>query len=433
MMSMYELPILLLLRADLRLDDNPALAAAADDGRPVIPVYILDDDTRRPLGVAARWWLHGSLERLGATLAALGSPLILRRGATEAALAALVDETGATEVWWNHHPDIGHPSAPGIATRAFDGCVLWPPGDVVSGGGTPYKVFTPFWKTASGIDPGVTRAAPRGLRPPDAPVASDDLRSWALRPTRPDGADGLCAAWTPGEAAGQAALESFLATRLDRYGVDRDRADGSGSARLSPYLRFGELSPRRVWHAALCTGGDAAWSFLRQVAWRDFAFHQLARIPNMAEVPLRPTFEHFPWRDDGNDFAAWTRGHTGYPLVDAAMRQLWVEGWIPNRPRMVAGSFLVKHLLLPWQWGERWFWDCLVDACPANNPMGWQWVAGCGIDAAPYFRIFNPTAQAAKFDPGGTYVRRWAADAIHPIVGHRAARARALAAMKAMD
>ncbi len=469
-------PIIVWFRNDLRLADNPALSAAAASGAPVIPVHILEEaaDDPWPLGGAARWWRHGSLEKLGAACAGLGSPLVLRRGAPAAVLAALIAETGAGGVSWNRR----YTPAPagrdavieteltgrGIGVRTFDAGLLADPRAVRNGSGKPFKVFTPFWRAlAATLAPPPPDRAPGRLAPPARPVASDTLADWALLPTRPDWAGGLRGAWEPGEAAARARLADFLDGPVAAYPTERDRPDHDGSSALSPHLAFGEIGPRQIWHAArhaadarpaLAGGVDA---FLREVGWREFNHHLLHHNPQLPDRPLDPRFAGFPWRDDPAGLAAWQGGRTGYPIVDAGMRQLWNTGWMHNRVRMIAASFLIKDLLLPWQAGERWFRDTLVDADLANNAANWQWVAGCGADASPFFRVFNPILQGEKFDPHGDYVRRhlpelgglpprwihkpWQApadllhqaglrlgiDYPHPIVDHAAARDRALA------
>lgn len=447
-------PLLLWFRDDLRLADNPAVAAAAASGRPVIPVHVRETVAGRPLGGAANWWRHHSLAALAADLAGRGSRLILRDGGVDA-LIALARETGADRVVVGRRPDPagqadeGRLAAAGLAVEPHDGHLLCPPGHLTTGGGRPYRVFTPFWKALRRhYRPPAPLAAPARLTPPGDWPAGDRLDAWGLCPSAPDWAGGLRATWTPGAAAARDRLAAFIDTGLAFYADARDRPDRDITSRLSPHLRFGELSPHQVWRSvqtaadgdpALAPGAEA---FLRELAWRDFAWHMLNQAPDLATRPLRPEFADFPWRRDDAALAAWQAGRTGYPLVDAGMRQLWQTGWMPNRVRMVAASFLVKDLLIPWQLGEAWFWDTLVDADPANNPAGWQWVAGCGIDAAPYFRVFNPESQGRKFDPDGAYVRTWLperadADDPHavgglfnppPIVDHGRARARALAA-----
>jgi len=410
-------PVLLWLRRDLRLADHPALNAVITSGRPVVPVYILEGEAEaaRPLGGAARWWLHGSLERLADALTKRGSRLVLRRGRVRDVLIALARETGADTVAWTRHagtderPLADHLAAHGITARRFGGSLLFEPEQVRNRQGQPFRVFTPFWKHLQTQEPpSRPLPAPDHLAAPDRWPPGDALADWALRPTRPDWAGGLRETWTPGETAAQARLAAFLEEDAAAYDDQRNALDRDGTSRLSSHLRFGEISPRTLWHAVRDRPHDqGAESFLREVGWREFCHHLLHQSPNLHEVPLQPAFARFPWRDDPGALAAWQQGRTGYPVVDAAMRQLWHTGWMHNRARMIVASFLVKHLLIDWRNGERWFWDTLVDACPANNPASWQWVAGCGADAAPYFRIFNPVLQGRKFDPDGRYVRHW--------------------------
>ena len=457
-------PVLVWFRDDLRLADHPALAAAAKSRRAVIAVYILDESTERPPGGAARWWLAGSLEALERDLARHGVPLVLRRGSPETIIPALAQEAGASAVHWNRRNRVAAAALDdrvatalrraGVAAEIGPGDLLFDPATLLSGSGAPYRVFTPFWRACQASSPPTTPiAAPRRLIAPETSPESERLQDWGLRPGRPDWAGGLRAAWTPGERAARKRLRRFLATSLASYRRRRDLPAEPGTSGISPHLRWGEISLRQAWHAAEEQGGKGAESFLRELAWREFAAHVLWREPDLAERPLRREFSAMPWRHDAAALRAWQRGRTGYPLVDAGMRELWATGYMHNRVRMAAASFLVKHLMLPWQAGEAWFWDTLVDADPASNPFNWQWVAGCGVDAAPYFRIFNPILQGRKFDPAGAYVRRWvpklatlparlvhtpwqipdaAPDYPPPIVEHGAARRRALAAWTAI-
>jgi len=450
-------PALVWFRDDLRISDHPALSAAARSGRPVLAVYVLDEETERPLGGASRWWLAGSLETLAAELGALGVPLLLRRGRADIAIAALARESGATALHWNRRYRqaaarlddalAASLSREGIAVEAHEGDLLFEPAAIRAGNGKPYRRFTPFWRACLAASPPAKPIpAPARIAAPAAIPASERLAGWRLRPTAPDWTAGLRAAWTPGERPARLRLRRLLERGLADYARDRDFPVKAATSRLSPHLRWGEIGPREVWHAVEAARGGAA--FLRELGWREFAAHVLWREPDLATRPLRAEFARFPWRSDARALRAWQRGRTGYPLVDAGMRELWTTGAMHNRVRMAAASFLVKHLLLPWQAGEAWFWDTLVDADPASNAMNWQWVAGCGIDAAPYFRIFNPVLQSRKFDPEGDYIRRWlpelgglSAREIHtpwdasgpayplPIVEHAAARERALAAL----
>jgi len=469
-----DAPAIAWFRRDLRLADQPAFAAAARSGRPVLPVFILPT-TGRPRGGASLWWLHHALDALAGELARRGSTLLLRRGDPAVVLPQLAAEVGAATVHCTAaiDPDAAADEArvaralpPGIALERHAPDALHVPGTALSAAGTPLRVFTPFWRALlARPEPATPQPAPRRWRPLPATPAGDALADWALLPAHPDWAGGFRGAgWRPGEAGAQDALETFLDGPVAAYARDRDRPDRIGTSRLSPHLHVGALSPRQAWHAArsraagdsrLAGGADA---FLRELAWREFSLHLLHHWPDLPRTPFQPDFARFPWRSDAAGLRAWQRGETGYPLVDAGMRELWATGWMHNRVRMVVASFLVKHLLVHWREGEAWFWDTLVDADPANNAASWQWVAGCGADAAPYFRVFNPALQGAKFDPDGAYVRRWVPELarvparwVHapwtapedelraagvtpgreyprPLVDHAEARARALAA-----
>lgn len=415
------------LRDELRLHDNPALAAAARAGRPVLALYCLDELSPgiRPLGGAARWWLAGSLERLGADLARHGVPLILRRGPAGDVVGDLARTLDVAEVHWNRRYDAAGIAvdtalkaalkARGVVAESHHAHVLFEPFAVKTGQGGPYRVFTPFWRACRALPPPRRPLPPPRLGRYDGPaIASDALADWQLRPTKPDWAGGLAAAWTPGEAGAARRLAGFLEHGLAGYADGRDRPAGETSSRLSPHLRFGEVSPFQLWHAvtdALVAGHRAserdADKFLAELGWREFCWHLLHHFPTLSTENFNQKFNAFPWRDDIPALHAWQRGQTGIPFVDAGMRQLWTTGWMHNRVRMVVASFLTKHLLLPWRAGEAWFWDTLVDADAASNPAGWQWVAGCGADAAPYFRVFNPAGQGEKFDADGAYTRHF--------------------------
>ncbi|MGA7884255.1 MAG: deoxyribodipyrimidine photo-lyase [Acidobacteriaceae bacterium] len=409
--------VLLWFRRDLRLADNPALRAATATDLPVIPVFLWDPDDKTPPapGAASRWWLHQSLLRLDESLRAGGSRLILRRGPAASSLAALAAETHARRIFANRIFDPGAQQAEtrlaaqlraaGLALEISHAGLLWPPGDVRSTTGRVFQVYTPFWRACWNrrSELPAPLSAPRML-PARRWPSSLPLAEFHLEP-KIEWAAGLRAAWTPGEAAAFARLRSFARKALPNYATERGRPDHDGVSRLSPHLHFGEISPLQIWHAV--AGQPGAEPFLRQLAWREFAHHLLVEHPHTLREPWNPRFLHFRWRRNRRWLAAWQRGRTGYPFVDAAMRQLWATGWMHNRARMVVASFLVKDLLIPWQDGAAWFLDTLVDADLANNTFGWQWAAGCGFDAAPYFRIFNPVAQGEKFDPRGDYIRRW--------------------------
>lgn len=417
-------PVLVWFRDDLRLSDHPALHAALRTGQPLICVYVLDEQSagRRAHGGASRWWLGQSLRAFDQGLRRFGQRLILRRGAAADVVPALAQESGASAAFWNRRYDqagmaiddavIARLRKNGVSGGTLPGGLLTEPQRIANQGGGPMKVFTPFWKKLLALGPPrKPLAAPADL-PPAVSIASDSLEEWALEPRRPDWAGGLRETWTAGEAAARDRLRAFL-DQIAGYAENRDRPDRPATSRLSPHLRFGEISPNDVFHAIRfhADAGEApatdAGKFLSELGWREFSYHLLHHFPDLATKNFQPRFDNFPWQSDADQLRAWQKGLTGYPIVDAGMRQLWRTGWMHNRVRMIAASFLVKHLLIDWRYGERWFWDTLVDADPANNPASWQWVAGSGADAAPYFRIFNPVLQAEKFDPHGTYVRQW--------------------------
>lgn len=415
-------------RQDLRLADNPALAAAAAAGGPVIPVYIHAPREEEPwsAGGASRWWLHESLARLHADLKGIGSALSVRSSADSlSALLALCRECGARRVVWNrrYEPAViardQHIKealrAAGFAAESHNSALLREPWEVRTQSGGAFQVFSAYWRCCKSLaDPGEPAPAPAALQAPPSWPDSEPLERLALLPRKLRWPETLRAAWTPGSAAAHARLRRFLDESFDGYGSRRDLPGIEGTSRLSPHLHFGEIGPREIWHAArihaLERGRSNAWrdsSFITELGWREFAHHLLYHFPRTPTEPLRERHAAFPWRHDAAALAAWQRGMTGYPIVDAGMRELWATGWMHNRVRMIAASFLVKDLLEPWGEGARWFWDTLVDADLASNTLGWQWVAGCGADAAPFFRIFNPVSQALKFDPDGAYVRRW--------------------------
>ncbi|MBL9149937.1 MAG: deoxyribodipyrimidine photo-lyase [Phycisphaerae bacterium] len=466
---------ILWFRQDLRTDDNPALLVAAARG-PVIPVYLWapEDEGEWPYGGASRWWLHHALAALETRLAALGSRLVVRTGRAVSALPKLLKETGATRVVAarRYEPAAAAVEAElaerlGPAFERVDSSLLHVPESIRTGTGLPYQVYTPFAKNCRmQAKPPRPQRAPSSLEAPPTWPRSEPLDALGLLPTI-DWAAGMRAAWTPGETGALAALRAFVAGPVARYALERDLPAVVGTSRLSPHLHFGEISPRRAWYAvedALRKADNAEFSrnaekYLAELLWREFGHHVLVHFPHTPTSPLRAEYAAFPWRRDKATLRAWQRGVTGYPLVDAGMRELWATGWMHNRVRMVVASFLVKHLLHSWLDGARWFWDTLVDADLANNTLGWQWAGGCGADAAPYFRIFNPVLQGEKFDTDGAYVRRWVPeiarlpnDALNapwkapssalaragvtlgvtypqPIVAHDEARERALAAL----
>ena len=446
-------PQIIWFRQDLRLRDQAALRAAAAAG-PVIPVFVLDESRiiRQP-GGASRWWLHHSLAALDESLRALGGGLLLLRGPAGDAIARLVAETGAAAVHATRHSEPWWPIIEAAIPRLHlhEGNSLVPTGLLRTKDGGRFRVFTPFWRALQGHgDPPLPCPAPARLDFAPMP-AGEALASWNLLPTAPDWALGFDV-WQPGETGAQARMADFL-PRLPRYRDRRDFPSEEATSRLSPHLHFGEISAADAWHSAI--GNDGAEPWLRQLAWRDFALENLEQFPKSASRPHRAEFDRMAWTDvSGGEgralLKAWQQGRTGYPLVDAGMRQLWATGWMHNRVRMVAASVLTKHLMIDWREGERWFWDTLVDADLANNAMGWQWVMGSGVDSAPYYRIFAPIGQSGKFD-AGAYIRQWVpelaglhGDAVHgpfengfngyppPVVDHGWARNRALAAYEAL-
>jgi deoxyribodipyrimidine photo-lyase len=382
----------------------------------VLPVFILDDETPgawKP-GGAARWWLHHSLASLTTDLAARGGTLVLRRGRIEEELPRLVVETGAAEI------HAGMPTEP-WARRVIERlrrtlpvplhlhrtATMFTAEEVTTQAGKPFAVFTPFSHACRSLwRPAPLTPAPERVPAAAAPM-SDRLDDFCPLPRHPDWAGGLRANWTPGETGARHRLNTFVGDALGDYAHARDLPGRPGTSMLSPHFAFGELSPDAAWEAAPGTGDEGAFAWQNELLWREFSAHLLWHHPDLPDAPLRPEFAKMPWRDDPAALHAWQRGETGVPIVDAGMRQLWQTGWMHNRLRMIVASFLVKHLLLPWQLGEHWFWDTLVDADLASNSAQWQWVAGCGADAAPYFRVFNPVLQGRKFDADGNYVRRW--------------------------
>ncbi|MFC3581477.1 cryptochrome/photolyase family protein [Sphingomonas hylomeconis] len=451
-------PTLLWLRRDLRLADHAALLAAVDEG-PVIPIYILDDDTpkHRKMGGASRWWLHHSLASLDKKLRDKGARLILRRGVAAEVLAELAEQTGAKRVhclshyepWWRNAE---HAVARKLDLVCHDGNYLSPPGTITTGAGQPYKIYTPFWRALNEhMPPPPPRPAPDAIPAPNHWPDSDRLADWQLLPTKPDWAGGFAKEWTPGEGGAHERLADFLPHAVD-YDTGRNLPSDELTSRLSPHLHHGEISPATVWHHVLKAKGDAT-IYLKEIAWRDYAQNVILQYPDYGRENGRPNLDTLAWRTGAEakaDLEAWQQGRTGYPIVDAGMRQLWTSGWMHNRVRMITASFLIKHLLIDWRRGEEWFWDCLVDADYGSNTVNWQWTAGTGIDANMFSRIMAPLTQSAKFD-AADYIREWVPElaglgdaAIHDpdesgcrprdypakIIGHREGRERALAAMK---
>lgn len=470
-------PVILWFRQDLRLHDNPALVAAMESGAPVIPVYILDDENAAAwkMGGASRFWLHHSLHALNTSLS---GHLACYRGNAATIIPALAQKTGARHVFWNrcYEPwrvtrdthiktileDID------ITADSFNGGLIFEPWTIKKDDGTPYRVFTPYFRRGcmGRGEPPAPLPAPKNITFAATPENAGTIDSLGLLPQKIRWDQKMLPHWQIGEIGAQQRLNDFLETGLKGYKEDRNRPDRNNVSRLSPHLHFGEISPRRVWHDIrqrmlaenIETDGD---HFLSELGWREFSHSLLYYNHDLPETPLQKRFLAFPWHKDDAALLKWQRGQTGYPIVDAGMRELWETGYMHNRVRMIVGSFLVKDLLLHWTEGEKWFWDCLVDADLANNAASWQWIAGCGADAAPYFRVFNPVGQGEKFDPNGDYVRRFCPelaglpnDMIHhpwdaspvvlqqakielgktyplPMVDHKAARAVALEAFQA--
>ncbi|MFH5879687.1 cryptochrome/photolyase family protein [Arthrobacter sp. NA-172] len=465
-------PSLVWFRDDLRVTDNPALRAAVDDGA-AVALYVLDDESQgiRPLGGASRWWLHHSLLALRDELAALGVPLVLRRGPASAIISEIATAVDLGALYWNRRYGAAERTLDagikawaresGMHAESFQASLLHEPWAVTTKQGGPFKVFTPFWRTVSGLDFREPLDAPEPGRGYTGRLPEhEELDSWGLLPRTPDWSAGLSETWQPGPAQAHQLLEDFVEDGLADYSINRDRPDLPGSSRLSPFLRWGQLSPFEVWRAQQARRGElgeGASVFASELGWREFCWHQYFHHPDLATANLRPGFDHYPWawpkagehtdqpdsaahdaaahdsaaHDSAALLRAWQEGRTGFPLVDAGQRQLWHTGWMHNRVRMVSASLLVKNLGIHWQVGEQWFWDTLVDADPASNPANWQWVAGSGADASPFFRIFNPETQAAKFDPQKRYVGRWipewgTPDYPEPVVDLKASRQEAL-------
>ena len=456
-------PVILWLRRDLRLADQAAMAAAVASGAPVIPVFILDDDTpkHRRMGGASRWWLHYSLKSLDADLRKIGSRLTLRAGKSDEILTELAKETGASAVhcirhyepWWrNAEKAVAKGLPQGCEFICHDGNYLLPAGSVTTGSGGQYKIYTPFMRALwQHMPPHLPSPAPTKIAAPEGWPDSDNLGDWNLLPTKPDWAGGMKDMWTPGEAGANARLETFT-DKAKYYDEKRDLPSVDGSSFLSPHLHFGEISPATCWHSTMKAGGSVD-VFLKELVWRDYAQNVICQFPEYGGKNARDAFDRLPWREISDpavkaDYDAWTKGQTGYPIVDAGMRQLWATGWMHNRVRMIAASFLIKHLLIDWREGEQWFWDTLCDADYGSNSVNWQWTAGTGVDSNMFVRIMAPLSQSEKFD-AARYIREWVPElaklgdsSIHDpdefgvrpanypakIIGHKDARERALAA-----
>ncbi len=469
-------PIVVWIRDDLRLDDHPALAQAAETDRPVVPLYVLDEESEgiRPLGGAHKWWLHHSIQSFARTLNSKGSELTLRRGRGKKEVLDVIDAVGATALYFNRRYDragravdksIVEALGNSVDVKGFTGNILHQPEQVETTTGGYYKVYTPFWKKLSNEEPRDPIDAPNGFKQPDAFPKSDELNDWDLLPTKPDWSGGFTEFWNVGEKAAHERFEMFCDELLGNYQNGRERPYADETSRMSPHLRWGEISPYRLWHTATAYANrrktipaNAIRTFRQELYWRDFNAHLLYHFGDLANDNFNDRFDKFPWRSSKTDLNAWQKGLTGYPIVDAGMRQLWQTGWMHNRVRMIVGSFLTKDLLIDWREGERWFWDTLVDGDIASNTAQWQWIGGTGADAQPYFRVFNPITQAERFDKDGDYIRRFVpelknlpAKALHapwqideatlekagvilgetypkPLVDHKKGRERALAA-----
>ncbi len=421
-------PSIVLFRNDLRLADNPALSAAVHREKPLICLYVWNKKATgyHMPGAVSRWWIHHSLQIFSAHLKTAGNDLTIRHGKTLEVLSNLLKEFPNSHVFWNQSCDpMGQEIERNLLAfletektegHGFHGNTLINPATILTQSHTPYRVFTPFWnRLQNTLSLSPPLPAPRTLPPqPSVPPQSFPLASLQLLPNI-DWAEGIRKSWTPGEHGAEAALKKFLRTPVTVYAMDQDRPDFSHTSQLSPHLHFGEISPGRIWqaiqHAKQKNHNVQARKsyevYLRQIAWREFSQYLLRHFPQTVHEPLNSTYQTFPYRNNARSLRTWQKGLTGFPIVDAGMRELWHTGWMHNRVRMITASFLTKDLLLPWQKGAKWFWDTLVDADLANNTMGWQWVAGCGADASPFFRIFNPITQGKKFDPDGRYVRKW--------------------------
>ncbi|MGV1752516.1 cryptochrome/photolyase family protein [Agrobacterium sp. CG674] len=421
-MTEKNAPVIVWFRKDLRLADNRALLAAIDHEGPVIPVYIHDDDValQGAIGSAQQWWLHHSLQALSSALQTLGSTLVLRSGSSQTVLKTLIEETGARTVFWNRRYDPDGQKLDsqikadfreeGLEVESFAGYLIHEPSRLKTKTGGPYRVYTPFWRAIEGGDePAEPVAAPKKLLSPSSWPKSETVENWSLLPSKPDWAKEFSDVWTPGETGGQDKLKDFIENALKGYEEGRDFPARPATSMLSPHLTMGEISPAQVWDATRSLPSNIASNdtsrFRKEIVWREFCYHLLFHFPELDEKNWNSSFDAFEWRADDSKFEAWTKGMTGYPIVDAGMRQLWRHGVMHNRVRMITASFLIKHLLVDWRKGEKWFRDTLVDADPASNAGNWQWVAGSGADASPFFRIFNPILQGEKFDPDGDYVK----------------------------
>ncbi len=411
------------LREDLRLRDNPALHYGAARGE-ITPVFIYPES----LGGASYWWLHHSLKSLEMAFAEKEVRLILRTGEPEAVLLELADQVEADALVWNrvYSPKgieqgaaLKESCAGSIETRSFNGQLLIEPTEVLTKQSTPFKVFTPFWRNCvANLQPKEMLDIPN-FTPTSHSIESENLDTWGLLPTTPDWSAGIAERWQPGEEGAQQRLAVFLETVISKYADGRDVPSEENTSMLSPHLAFGEISSKQIWvdtqeaMASRQVSSDNGKKFLSEIGWREFSRYLLVHFPHITKEPFNTKFENFPWHSDSTLLAAWQKGQTGYPIVDAGMRELWATGYMHNRVRMITASFLCKHCLTHWHEGMEWFWDTLVDADIANNTASWQWVAGSGADASPYFRIFNPILQGEKFDKHGEYIKRWVPELAH--------------------
>jgi deoxyribodipyrimidine photo-lyase len=466
-------PVVVWFRFDLRIDDHWALIHASKKDRPIIPIFIWDEEAEEswPLGGASKWWLHQALLGLESELLERGLQLIFKKGRAEKILSDVCKKTLASEVFFNRRYE-AHAirqeqrvrealKKNSIRSESFNGNLLVEPQELQTKQGRPYQVYTPYWRSfLEKGDPAKPLSAPKDFQAFRSKIDSDSIKSWQLTP-KISWDQQIAEYWKPQVSGARELFKMLLDDKLSEYQDRRDFPAMDGTSRLSPYLRFGQLSPRRLWHGLAdrkVKKPVGKTTYLKEIVWREFAYHLIFHFPHTDHEPLRSDFKKFPWDKNKKNLSAWKKGRTGYPIVDAGMRQLWAHGWMHNRVRMIVASFLVKHLLLPWNEGAKWFWDTLVDADLASNTMGWQWAGGCGADAAPYFRIFNPITQSEKFDAAGEYIRRWVPELknlpeawIHhpweapplllkssgielgktypfPIVDHKQARARALSA-----
>lgn len=404
--------IIIWFRQDLRLHDNPALYSAIKRGA-IVPIYVYsqDEEGKWPLGAASKWWLHQSLSSLEKSLIDLGGSLCYRIGPHLNSLLEIAELTQAEAVFWNrryepegavHDRQLQRDlEKAGLTVETFNGNLLVEPWEVSNKQKQPFKVFTPFWKTAE-------KHSIRDVIPlPSKINFKNDTPSVKLQAlqleSKHEWTEGLRDAWQPGEAHALRKIKLFFNKKVEDYQQLRDFPAIDGVSRISPHLHFGEISPVQIWHIRKSHSAH----YIRQLYWREFSYYILYHFPFTANKPLRKAFANFPWSNNPSQLKAWQKGQTGYPIIDAGMRQLWKTGWMHNRVRLLVASFLTKDLMIPWQQGAKWFWDTLVDADLANNTMGWQWTAGCGADAAPYFRIFNPTSQSERFDKEGDYIRQW--------------------------